>query len=56
VPAGERRLLARQFEAVGDGYLKTGKRGNAQRCYRLATTLDTENSALAAKLAKTLGS
>jgi tetratricopeptide (TPR) repeat protein len=54
-PAIEKRQLARQFETVGDGYYKTGKRSNAGRCYRQAMMLDNENTSLAVKLAKTLG-
>ncbi len=48
----EKRLLSQQFEAVGDGYLKTGKAANAERVYRLAISLDGERQSLPAKLAK----
>ncbi len=56
VPANEKRRLAQQFEAVGDGYVKTGKRGAAERSYRQAMALDAANITLAGKLAKTHGS
>ena len=53
VPANEKRGLSQQFETVADGYLKTGKLREAERSYRQAMTLDPENTALAAKVAKT---
>ena len=55
VPVNEKRRLSQQFEAVGDGYLKIGKRTNAERAYRQAIALDAENTTLAVKLAKTRG-
>ena len=55
VPVLEKRRLARQFEAVGDGYLKSGKRINAERSYRQAMNLDAENTILPGKLAKAHG-
>ena len=55
VPVNERRRLSQQFEMVGDGYLKTGKRMNAERAYRQAMALDAENTTLAGKLAKAHG-
>ena len=55
VANGEKRGLSQQFETVGDGYFKTGKRQDAIRVYRQAIALDAENTTLAAKLAKTHG-
>lgn len=55
VPANEKRRLSQQFETVADGYLKSGKRANAERSYRQAMTLEPENTTLAAKLAKAHG-
>ncbi|MFM9905541.1 MAG: tetratricopeptide repeat protein [Pyrinomonadaceae bacterium] len=55
VPISEKRRLAQQFEAVGDGYLKTGKRTNAARSYRQAMSLDADSQTLAVKIAKTYG-
>ena len=55
VPANEKRRLAQQFETVGDGYFKAGKRANAERSYRQAISLDAQNTGLGVKLAKTHG-
>jgi tetratricopeptide (TPR) repeat protein len=55
VPNSEKRLLAQQFELVGDAYLKTGKRQKAERSYQRAKSLDPENDSLSAKLARTNG-
>ena len=55
VPLSEKRRLSQQFEAVGDGYLKTGRRISAQRSYTQAISLDGENPALAAKLSRSQG-
>lgn len=55
VPVSEKRRLSKQFEAVGDGYLKIGKRTNAERAFRQAIVLDAENAALSVKLAKAHG-
>ena len=48
----EKRRLATQFEAVGDGYVKTGNTRNAGRAYRQAISLDPERETLSSKLAK----
>lgn len=50
-PESEKRSLARSFEAVGDAYFKAGKRSDAARCYRMAATLDADNSVLEGKIA-----
>ncbi|HRI02662.1 MAG TPA: tetratricopeptide repeat protein [Pyrinomonadaceae bacterium] len=55
VPLSEKRRLSQQFEAVGDGYLKTGRRISAQRSYMQAMSLDGENPALALKLSRSKG-
>lgn len=52
VSPNEKRSLSLQFETVGDGYLKTGKAGNAERAYRQALLLDGESESLSGKLAK----
>lgn len=38
----ERRQLARQFKAVGDGYRRAGKTANAERAYRQASQLEAQ--------------
>lgn len=55
VPNNEKQRLAKQFEAVGDGYLKTGKPRNAERAYRQAVALDADNAVLSGKLAVARG-
>jgi tetratricopeptide (TPR) repeat protein len=50
VPSYENQRLAQQFEAVGDGYAKSGKRELATRVYRQAAKLDPDNESLAGKL------
>lgn len=52
VSALEKRQLSQQFEAVGDAYMKTSKRINAERVYRQAIELDGERESLAGKLSK----
>lgn len=53
VPAIEKRLLARQFESLGDAYLRSANARQAERNYRQAQVLDPDNAALTAKLART---
>lgn len=48
----EKRSLSRQFETVADGYMKSGNPRSAERTYRQAVNLDTDNEALASKLAQ----
>jgi tetratricopeptide (TPR) repeat protein len=50
VPSYENRLLALQFEAVGDGFARSGKPSEATRAYRQAAKLDPEKVSLAEKL------
>lgn len=52
VSQNERRRLAQEFEAVGDAFMKVGKRGDAQRLYRQAMALDNTKTILTEKLAK----
>ena len=56
VSFNERKRLAQEFEAVGDGYLRNGKSGDAARAYRQAIELDREKTILTAKLSKAQGS
>lgn len=53
VSPNEKKRLAQEFETVGDGYLRVGKRKDAERVYRQAVNLDKEKTALADKLSKT---
>ncbi len=55
VSPNEKRNLSIRFEAVGDGYMKTGNAMNAQRAFKQAVALDAERESLAAKLAKSQG-
>jgi tetratricopeptide (TPR) repeat protein len=48
----EKKPLARQFEAVGDEYLRSRNNADAARAFRQAIQLDPENGAIAAKLNK----
>ena len=48
----DKRLLATQFESIGDGYARTGKSSAAGRAYRQASALDPERETLAGKLVK----
>ena len=52
VSQSEKKGLAQQFEAVGDGYMRNGKSSNAARAYRQAMALDAEKESLAPKLAR----
>lgn len=51
VSLNEKKRLAQEFEAVGDGYLKKGKKADAARVFRQAVTLDKEKTVLREKLA-----
>ncbi len=53
VSKNEKKRLAQEFEAVGDGYLGLGKNKDAARAFRQAILLDKEKTALTEKLAKT---
>jgi len=55
VTPNERKRLAQEFEAVGDGFARAGKNKDAARVYRQAVALDKEKIILADKLAKTSG-
>ncbi|MGI9036843.1 MAG: tetratricopeptide repeat protein [Pyrinomonadaceae bacterium] len=52
VSANEKKRLAREFETIGDGFMKAGKNKDAARVYHEALTLDGENSDLPVKLEK----
>jgi tetratricopeptide (TPR) repeat protein len=52
VSENEKKRLAQEFEAVGDGYLRAGKNKDAARVLRQAVALDKEKIGLAEKLAK----
>jgi len=48
----DKRLLATQFETVGDGYVKSNKTNAAGRSYRQGLSLDPERETLATKAAR----
>jgi tetratricopeptide (TPR) repeat protein len=50
VSGNERKQLAQEFEMVGDGFLRVGRRADAARVYRQAVMLDGEKTDLANKL------
>ncbi len=53
VSLNERKRLAQDFEAVGDGFARNGKNKDAARVYRQAVSLDRERMSLSEKLTKT---
>ena len=56
VSPNEKKRLAQEFETVGDGWMRAGKKQDAARIYQQAIVLDAEKPALANKLAGTRGS
>ena len=52
VSENEKKRLAQEFEAVGDGFLASGKKKDAARAYQQAIALDGEKSILNDKLAR----
>jgi hypothetical protein len=52
VSLNERKRLAQDFEAVGDGFARAGKNKDAVRVYRQAVSLDREKISLSEKLTK----
>lgn len=50
VSANERKRLAQEFEFVGDGFLRVGRKSDAARVYQQAVELDADNAALNDKL------
>lgn len=52
VSPNERKRLAQEFEAVGDGFVRTGKNTDAARVFRQAVALDKKKTALVDKLNK----
>jgi len=55
VSPNEKKRLAQEFEAVGDGFLRVGKKKDAARLFRQAALLDKEKMILADKLTKARG-
>ncbi|MBK9214084.1 MAG: tetratricopeptide repeat protein [Chloracidobacterium sp.] len=53
VPVFERTTLGRQFEALGDAFLRSSNSRVAERNYKQAQALDPNNAGLATKLART---
>lgn len=56
VSPNEKKRLAQEYEAIGDGYLRSGKSKDAERVYRQALQLDGEKLGLSGKLSKAQGS
>jgi len=52
VSPNEKKRLAQDFEAVGDGFSRVGKNKDAARVYQQAVLLDSEKPALTDKLTK----
>jgi superkiller protein 3 len=52
ISENEKKLLAREFETVGDGFFASGKKKDAVRAYQQAIALDSEKSILNDKLAR----
>jgi tetratricopeptide (TPR) repeat protein len=52
VSPNEKKRLAQEFEAVGDGFVRAGKRKDAARVYQQALELDGEKNGLSGKLSK----
>lgn len=52
VSDNEKKRLAQEFEMVGDGFYRVGKKKDAARVYRQAVALDKEKLALSEKLNK----
>ena len=50
VSLNEKRTLARQFEAVGDTYMRSARRREADHAYRQAIALDPERQSLSGKV------
>ena len=51
ISLNEKKRLAQDFEAVGDGFMRAGKNKDAARVYRQAIALDREKNSLSEKLA-----
>lgn len=50
VSANEKKRLAQEFEFVGDGFMRAGKKKDAARIYQQAIELDGDKTSLAGKL------
>jgi cytochrome c-type biogenesis protein CcmH/NrfG len=55
VSPNEKKRLAQEFETVGDGWMRAGKKKDAVRVYQQAIVLDAEKNALNDKLNKAQG-
>jgi superkiller protein 3 len=55
VSPNEKKRLAQEFEAVGDGFLRAGKNKDAARMFRQAVALDKDRTTLTDKLARVQG-
>lgn len=55
VSPNEKKRLAQEFEAVGDGFVRAGKTKDAARVYQQALQLDGEKIGLSGKLSKAQG-
>lgn len=51
ISENEKKRLAQEFEAVGDGFMRVGKKKDAARTYQQAIALDSDKETLAGKLA-----
>ena len=51
ISENEKKRLAQEFETVGDGFMRLGKKKDAVRVFRQAVALDDEKKTLAEKLA-----
>lgn len=52
VSPNENKRLALEFEAIGDGFMRVGKKRDAARVYRQALSLDKERGALNQKISQ----
>lgn len=52
ISENEKKLLAQEFETIGDGFFASGKRKDAARAYQQAIALDSAKSTLDDKLAR----
>lgn len=50
VSVNEKKRLAQEFELVGDGFMRAGRKTDAARVYQQAVELDAEKATLTAKL------
>ncbi|HEY0429981.1 MAG TPA: tetratricopeptide repeat protein [Pyrinomonadaceae bacterium] len=55
VSPSEKKLLAQEFETIGDAWMRVGKKRDAVRVYQQAAALDAQKTALADKLSRAQG-